>query len=92
MNNRFAHQPMSTQSHGNVGVKVFIETHRRVLGGEFGRIPIELSDDAFSMSGYCIDAHEIMPAGSTEFHRFGPDADEWVARPVVVARMRGEGK
>jgi hypothetical protein len=80
------HQPMRVQSHSHIGMLAFVEIHRRVLGGKFGRIPDPLSDDAFSMGGYCIDAHETLPAGSTEFHSFGPGADEWIASPTTVAR------
>lgn len=86
MSRRFAHQPMSLQTHGHIGMLVFVETHRRVLGGKFGRISEPLSEDAFSMGGYCIDAPETLPAGSTEFHSFGPGADEWIASPTTVAR------
>lgn len=83
---RVRYTPMSIQSHYHVGVLCFIETHRRVLGGAFGRIPEPLKEDAFSMGGYCIDAHESMPAGSTEFSSFGPGKDDWVQAPTTIER------
>ena len=86
MSRRYAHQPMNTQSHHQIGLLIFLETHRRILGGEFGRIPGPLKDDAFSMGGYCLDAHEIMPAGSTEFYSVGPGDDEWLACPTTFDR------
>lgn len=48
----------------SIGALVFIETHRRLLGDEFGAIPKPLTDDSFSMSGYCLDAPMLIPAGS----------------------------
>jgi hypothetical protein len=47
-----------------VGLFAFIEMHRRLLGGRFGRIPEPISRDAWDMSGYCIDAPRLLPAGS----------------------------
>lgn len=86
MNRRWRHQGFSTQTHRFVGVMVFLEMHRRILGKEFGKIPKALSEDAFSMAGYCLDAHEEMPAGSTEFHSFGPGRDDWLAQATTVKR------
>jgi hypothetical protein len=83
---RAMHSPTSVQSHFFIGALVFTETHRRILKGEFGRIPRPISDDAFSMGGYCIDAHEIIPAGSVEFDSFGPGPDDWVASPTTTNR------
>lgn len=80
------HQPMSMQSHHSLGVLVFLETHRRLLHGEFGRIPEPLKDDAFSMGSYCLDAHELLPAGSTEFYSFGPGKDDWLPAPTTLLR------
>lgn len=84
--NRHAHQSMSVQSHFHVGVLCFMETHRRILGGKFGRIPEPLKEDAFSAGGYCLDAHDVLPAGSTEFISFGPGPDEWGASPTTINR------
>jgi hypothetical protein len=92
MSNRAMYTPASTQSRLGVGVLVFLEMHRRVLGGKFGSIPAPIRDDAFSMSGYCLDAHELMPAGSMRFHRFGPEPDDWIWESTKVERASGEGK
>lgn len=83
---RALHTPSSIQSHFGIGALVFVETHRRILGGKFGSIPKAISDDAFAQGGYCIDAHELMPAGSVEFQRFGAGADEWIANPTHFER------
>lgn len=83
---RAMYSPTSTQSHSFVGVLVFMETHRRVLGGLFGRIPSHLKDDAFGMGGYCLDAHPVLPAGSVEYLKFGPGDDEWHWSPTTVDR------
>ena len=32
-------------------------------------------------AGYCIDAPEIMAAGSTVRDVFGPDKDDWIVMP-----------
>lgn len=88
---REQHQPTRVQSHHVVGVWVFLETHRRILGGKFGSIPAALKDDAFSMAGYCLDAHDLIPAGSTAFHRFGAGADEWIAEPTTAERCPASG-
>lgn len=85
-NRRAMHAPTRLQSHYHVGVLCFVEMHRRILGGRFGRIPAPLQDDAFSMGGYCIDAHELVPAGSTEFHCFGPEPDDWIPSPTTIER------
>lgn len=84
---RLRHQPMSTLYRpSHVGVLVFMEYHRRILKGEFGEIPKPISDDAFNMGGYCLDAPELMPAGSTEFYQFGPEKDDWIAEPTSIER------
>ena len=79
-------QPSSTQSHLGLGVLVFVETHRRVFGLQFGPLPRPLRDDAFSMSGYCLDAHDTLPAGSVEYSSFGPGEDDWIWVPTTVDR------
>ena len=83
---RVLYTPTNLQSHHGVGVLVFIETHRRILKGRFGRIPVALKDDAFSMGGYCLDAHELLPAGSVKFESFGPGKDEWIWSPTTTQR------
>ena len=83
---RDQHQPMSTQSHIAVGMLYRLEMQRRILGNKFGAIPKPLSDDCFNMSGYCLDAHELLPAGSTRFHRFGPEEEDWIAEPTTSER------
>ncbi len=72
--------------HTWVGLQVFIETHRRILHGAFGRIPKALTDDAFSMAGYCLDAPDLLPAGSVVYERTGPEADDWIAMPSMFYR------
>lgn len=86
MSNRAMYQPFSTQSHFHIGVLVFMEFHRRILGGKFGSIPEPIKDDAFNMGGYCLDAHETLPAGSMEFISFGPEEDDWNWSPTTVER------
>lgn len=80
------HAPSSVQSHHHVGVLAFLEAHRRILGNAFGRIPEPISIDAFSAAGYCLDAHDTMPAGSTERDEFGPGRDDWVAVQTIIER------
>lgn len=69
-----------------VGLLVFLETHRRVFGNAFGRLPEYLSQDAFDMRGYCIDATDIVLCGSMVFDKFGPAPDDWLAMPSMVER------
>lgn len=83
---RVMYTPTSVQSHYHVGLLCFVETHRRVLGGKFGRIPAPLQEDAFSMRGYCLDAHELIPAGSVKFDSFGPGDDDWIWSPTHIER------
>ena len=72
-----------------VGLLVFMEMHHRILGGKFGRIPKPISEDAFSMSGYCIDAPHFIPAGSCYYDEIGPpdeDGPQWIVSQSVLAR------
>lgn len=64
--------PMRTQ----IGMMIFLETHRRILGGQFGRIPDRLSKWAFAEGGYCLDAPELLPAGGCEFMDLDPTGME----------------
>jgi len=57
----------------HVGALVFVETHRRILKGEFGKIPAPLKDDAFSMGSYCIDAPDDIPAGGMASEQLADD-------------------
>jgi hypothetical protein len=84
--NRALYSPSSFQTHFEVGVLVMLETHRRINGNAFGPTPKALSDDSFNMAGYCIDAHDVMPAGSMEYERFGPEEDDWVWVPTICTR------
>lgn len=86
MKNRAIYQPSSTQSHFHIGVLVFMEFHRRILGGKFGSIPEPIKDDAFNMGGYCLDAHETIPAGSMVYERFGPRPEEWMISQSTTSR------
>ena len=70
--------------HHHVGMLVFLELHRRILGGKFGRIPSPLRDDAFSMGGYCLDAPELMPAGGCFYDDCGEGLG--VTMPLTVYR------
>lgn len=38
-------------------------------------------------AGYCIDAPEILAAGSMERDEFGPNEDDWLAMPTMVERL-----
>lgn len=82
----YVHRPVSTSSLSFVGVLVFMEFHRRILGGKFGEIPKPISDDAFSMSGYCLDAPELLPAGACRFREVGPEPDDWIVEQATVER------
>lgn len=46
-----------------IGILVFMELHNRIHKGKFGKVPRALSDDAFKIGGYCIDAPDSLPAG-----------------------------
>lgn len=83
------HWPEALHScHGNfgLGALIFVETHRRILGGAFGRIPAPISTDAFDQAGYCLDAPSLLPAGGCRVHSFGPDVDDWIIEQVTVER------
>jgi hypothetical protein len=67
-----------------VGVMVFMEIHRRILGGQFGKIPAHLKDDAFDQRGYCIDAPDEMPAGGCAW--FQCDAEDGLPVQITVER------
>jgi hypothetical protein len=82
------YSPHSVQGHHHVGVLVFVELHRRIHKGAFGKVPQPIRDDAFGMSCYCLDAPDIMPAGSVFFDRYGPEPDDWL--PMVTTVTRGE--
>lgn len=83
---RGQHTPSRMQSNYWVGMLVFIEVHRRIHGSQFGTVPKPLRDDAFCQGGYCLDAPELLPAGSTLFESFGPGVDDWAAVPTSVER------
>lgn len=81
--------PELGQHHSAIGLLVFMETHRRILGGKFGRIPKPLSDDAFSMGGYCIDAPDLIPGGGCYYDEFAPPDEEgqnWVVSQFIAQR------
>lgn len=88
--NRDKYAPSRVQSHYQVGLLVMLETHRRINGRKFGPMPKPLSDDAFNMSGYCIDAHDVLPAGSMAFDKFGPDDEDWMWMPTTCLRSGDE--
>jgi hypothetical protein len=86
---REMYAPSSLQSHGQVGVLCFLELHRRIHGRNFGRVPSHLSDDAFAAAGHCLDAHELLPAGSVESKSFqGADEVEWIWLPTTIKRSK----
>lgn len=89
MSNRWKYQTGCVQTHYFVGLQVRLELQHRLVGG-FGTVPKPLSDDAFNMGGYCLDAHEVLPAGSVQFHRFGPDEDDWIFEPTICMRSGEE--
>lgn len=82
--------PNCSAADTGVGVRCFVEMHRRVLGGKFGSIPKWISDDAFSMGGYCLDATELIPAGGCYAAEYGGPEDHWVVVDQIVT-TRGEG-
>jgi hypothetical protein len=90
MTNRAVHQCAdSTTGNYVVGVHIFMETHRRLLKGAFGRIPKPISEDAFSMGSYCLDAPEVMPGGGMFYNEFAPPEDgepQWVPSQFIVHR------
>lgn len=59
-----------------LGVLIFMETHRRILGGKFGAIPKPVKEWAFAEGGYCLDAPEQLPAGASEFMDLDPSGIE----------------
>lgn len=89
---REMYAPISAQSHSRVGMLVMLETHRRVFKGQFGALPRPLSDDAFSMGGYCLDAFDELPAGSMQYSRFGSDEDDWLWEPTMINREEVVGQ
>lgn len=86
MDRRILYTPMSCQSNHFVGIHVFMETHRRVFGNNFGTLPKPISDDAFSMGGYCLDAPSHLPCGSMVCERLGAGEDEWIWMPTTEER------
>lgn len=54
---------MSAENSG-VGVLIFMTYHSRILGNNFGSIPKPIADDCFNQAGYCLDAPNLIPAGS----------------------------
>jgi hypothetical protein len=50
-----------------LGTLIFIEIHRRILKGKFGKIPQPIQDWCFAEGRYCLDAPETIPAGGCEF-------------------------
>lgn len=83
---RYRHYPIETPEHAFIGLLVFIETHRRVFHGQFGKLPRALEQDAFSMGGYCLDAPDELPGGACEFYSIGAEPDEWIVAQVKVSR------
>lgn len=59
-----------------LGILFFMEFHRRILGGQFGRIPTPIKDWAFAEGGYCLDAPDTLPAGGCEFFSLDPTGME----------------
>jgi hypothetical protein len=90
MTARAMHQcPDTISGHHSVGVHIFVETHRRIFKGAFGRLPKPISDDAFSMGGYCLDAPEVMPGGGMFYDEFAPPEDgepQWIPSQFIVYR------
>lgn len=67
-----------------VGVLIFIELHRRLLGGQFGSIPKPLSEYAFAEGAYSLDAPEVLPAGGSRWM----DVDPELGLPVQIMVTR----
>ena len=68
-----------------LGPLLFIEMHKRIMGNEFGRMPVPIKEDSFSQSGYCIDAPDRMPAGGCYFF----DIDDGEGLPCQIEIDRG---
>lgn len=62
-----------TESRNFIGVLIFMELHRRILGGQFGSIPKPIRDYAFAEGAYCIDAPEVLPAGGSRWMDVDPE-------------------
>lgn len=56
-----------------VGLRVFMEFHKRIPSKEIGKMPASIKDDAFSMAGYCLDAPDEIPAGSCFADELNPE-------------------
>lgn len=96
MSNRAFHQHWVASMRAevkSVGMLVFVELHRRYFGGKFGRMPDALSSDAFSMSGYCLDAPGAMPGGGLRYDEYAlpdPNGDRnWVLSQFISYREGG---
>jgi len=76
-----------------IGLLIFMEVHRRALGGQFGRLPTALKDWAFAEGGYCLDAPETLPAGGCYFAEVEPpDGEEGpygISAQITVTRTGG---
>lgn len=72
------HQPghHTDQDSRMLGIMIFMEAHRRILGGQFGKIPKPIKEWAFAEGGYCLDAPDNLPAGATEFFSLDPTGVE----------------
>jgi hypothetical protein len=72
------------------GILTFMEFHRRIFKGAFGRLPSSIKVDAFAMSGYCLDAPDCMPAGGCYAFPIDVDGDgsliEFVPTQMEVSR------
>lgn len=73
----------------SIGPLFSVELHYRLFGGKFGRISRALSEDAFSMTGYCIDAPDLMPAGGCYYYEFAPPDEDgpcWAVSQFTTKR------
>lgn len=76
--NRVQYQPghHTDQDSRALGILIFMEAHRRILGGQFGVIPKPIKEWAFAEGGYCLDAPDNLPAGACEFFDLDPTGME----------------
>ncbi len=69
----------TAQDTRTLGIFIFMEAHRRLLGGKFGAIPKPIKEWAFAEGGYCIDAPDSLPAGACKFFDLDPTGLEGLA-------------
>ena len=75
--------------HHWLGLMIFMEAHRRLLHGQFGRIPEPVTVWAWAEGGYCIDAPMTLPAGGCfylDLQPFREDEPNGLPEQLTVER------